>query len=151
MDRGSHARTSHKRLKFKTYLMILVMVIAAPLGNVLLGRGMKHVGAVTLWPVSRLFHTGLTVFTTGSIWLGISSLIVFFISYMLVLSWADYSFVLPASSISYGVVAILSYVILGEKISPLRWGGIAIICLGVFIVSRTSPRTTSSHHAAEAD
>jgi hypothetical protein len=30
---------------------------------------------------------------------------------------------------------------LGEPVSPLRWLGIAIICLGVFVVGQTSPRT----------
>jgi len=123
--------------------MILVMVICGPLGNVLLGKGMKQVGAVTIWPASHLFHDAIRIFGTVPIWLGISSLIVFFIAYMLVLSWADYSFVQPASSLAYAVVALLGYFVLGESVSPLRWVGIAVICLGVFVVSRTTPRTTN--------
>jgi drug/metabolite transporter (DMT)-like permease len=126
----------------KTYLLILVMVIAGPLGNVLLGKGMKHVGELSLWPPTQLLHTGLEVFTSPTIWLGIASLLGFFVAYMLVLSWADYSYVQPASSLAYGVVALLSYFILGERVSPLRWAGIALICLGVFVVGRTNPRTT---------
>lgn len=127
--------------------MIAVMIVAAPLGNVLLGRGMKHAGPLALWPLSQALHTALRVFANGWIWLGIASLLAFFISYMLVLSWADYSFVQPASSLSYGVVALLSWIILGEKISPLRWAGIAIICLGVFVVSHTAPRTSTRRTA----
>ena len=122
--------------------MILVMIVTGPLGNVLLGKGMKHVGVVATWPPHELFHTGLRVFASTSIWLGISSLILFFVSYMLVLSWADYSFVQPASSLAYGVVALLGYWMLGERVSPLRWVGIAVICLGVFVVGQTNPRTT---------
>jgi drug/metabolite transporter (DMT)-like permease len=61
---------------------------------------------------------------------------------MLVLTWADYSYVQPASSVAYAVVALLGYLILGEAISPLRWLGIAVICVGVFVVGRTDPRTT---------
>ncbi len=78
---------------------------------------------------------------TGSISLGVASLLTFFLANMLVLSWADYSFVQPASSIGYGVVALLGYLMLGEPVSPLRWLGIAIICLGVFVVGQTSPRS----------
>jgi uncharacterized membrane protein len=143
------SKAAHKPLRVKTFLMILVMIVTGPLGNVLLGKGMKHVGAVVIWPPSQLLHTALKVFASTSIWLGISSLILFFVSYMLVLSWADYSFVQPASSLAYGVVALLGYLMLGETVSPLRWVGIAIICLGVFVISHTAPRTTSKKTARQ--
>lgn len=133
---------AHRPLHFKTFLMILVMVIAGPVGNVFLSKGMKQVNPVLVWPPSQMLHSALKIFTTIPIWLGIGSLITFFVAYMLVLSWADYSFVQPASSVAYGVVALLGYFMLGERVSPLRWAGIAIICLGVFVVSRTGPRTT---------
>jgi drug/metabolite transporter (DMT)-like permease len=134
--------TSREPLHLKTYLLIAVMVIAGPLGNVLLGKGMKHIGEPAMWPPLQLLHTGLNIFTSASIWLGIGSLTTFFVAYMLVLSWADYSFVQPASSLAYGMVALLGYLMLGERVSPLRWAGVAVICLGVFVVGRTNPRTT---------
>jgi drug/metabolite transporter (DMT)-like permease len=146
---GSESKTTHKPLRLKTFLMILVMIVTGPLGSVLLGQGMKHVGAVVTWPPSQLLHTALRIFATTSIWVGISFQLLFFVSYMLVLSWADYSFVQPASSLAYGMVALLSYLILGETVSPLRWLGIAIICLGVFVTSHTAPRTTSQKIARQ--
>jgi drug/metabolite transporter (DMT)-like permease len=133
---------SHKHLHFKTFVMILIMIIAGPLGNVLLGKGMQGVGTTDITSFSDLLHIVGRVFTSGAVWLGIGSLLAFFVANILVLSWADYSFVQPASSMAYGVVALLSVFVLGESVSPLRWAGIVIICAGVFIVGRTHPRTT---------
>ncbi|HWS95509.1 MAG TPA: hypothetical protein VN620_03410 [Candidatus Methylomirabilis sp.] len=136
---------SHKRLQFKTFVMILIMIIAGPLGNVLLGKGMQSVGTAAIHSAADLVHVIGRVFANPSIWLGVASLLTFFVANILVLSWADYSFVQPASSMAYGVVALLSMFLLGESITLLRWIGIAIICLGVFIVGRTHPRTTAHH------
>jgi drug/metabolite transporter (DMT)-like permease len=133
---------SHKHLHFKTFAMILIMIIAGPLGNVLLGKGMKSVGSTSIASFSDLLHVIGRVFASGAIWLGVASLLTFFVANILVLSWADYSYVQPASSMAYGVVALMSVFILGEAVSPLRWAGIAIICMGVLIVGRTHPRTT---------
>jgi drug/metabolite transporter (DMT)-like permease len=133
---------SHRPLRIKTFAMILIMIIAGPLGNVLLGKGMQSVETTTIASFSGLLHVVARILATGTIWLGIASLLTFFVANILVLSWADYSFVQPASSMAYAVVALLSVFILGEAVTPLRWVGIAIICMGVFIVGRTHPRTT---------
>jgi drug/metabolite transporter (DMT)-like permease len=136
--------TSEKPLQLKTFLLISVMVVAGPLGNALLGKGMKEAGKLTVWPPQTALHTALHIFGNHSIWLGIASLLTFFLANILVLSWADYSYVQPASSMAYGVAALLGYFMLGEPVSPLRWAGIAVICFGVFIVGQTSPRTQES-------
>jgi drug/metabolite transporter (DMT)-like permease len=134
--------TSSAGLHFKTYCMLLIMVVFAPLGNVLLGKGMKTVGSVVSWAPSRLPHIISLVLTSGYIWMGVASLLTFFVAYMLILSWADFSYVQPASSIALLVVALLGYFYLGESISALHWAGIVVICLGVFVVGNTPPRTT---------
>ncbi|HTU32617.1 MAG TPA: hypothetical protein VMF66_02315 [Candidatus Acidoferrum sp.] len=128
------------RLHFKTRVMILMIVIFGPMGNVLLRTGMKAIGPATLWKPAQLFAVGERVFESGMIWLGIASLLTFFISYMLVLTWADYSYVQPASAFAYLTVALLARFVLSEVITPLRWIGIAVICMGVLIVGRTAPR-----------
>jgi uncharacterized membrane protein len=135
-------------LYFKTYLSLLIMVFFGPLGNVLLGKGMKHIGNVAVRNPREIIHTLMLIFSSSTIWLGIASLITFFMAYMLVLSWADYSYVQPASSIAYGVAALLAHFLLKEVISPTRWLGVMIICLGVFFVSSTPPRTVEHSDGA---
>lgn len=134
----------HSRLHLKTYLLIAVMVIAGPIGNLLLAKGMKQVGAVRVWPLSELLPVFLRVFGSGTIWIGILCLIAFISAYMLALSLADYSYVQPAAALGYGVVAILGATLLKESVSPLRWIGIALICAGVGFIRNTPPRTTES-------
>jgi uncharacterized membrane protein len=129
-------------LHFKTYLLIFLMVVFGPLGNVLLGKGMKRIGTVSIGTTAGVFDLLSRVLTSGTIWLGIGSLVTFFVAYMLVLTWADYSYVQPASSVAYGMVALLSHFMLREVVTPTRWLGVLIICVGVLVVGHTPPRTT---------
>ena len=137
--------THTEAFRIKTAFFILIIVIFAPLGNVLLSKGMKPIGMPAHWSGAGLVHMLSQILTSPYIWLGIFSLLVFFVAHMLVLNWADYSYVQPASSVSYLSLVAFSYLLLGEKVSALRFMGIAIICGGVLIVGRTHPRTTGAH------
>lgn len=140
-NKGNYV-TRTRRLHLKTMPLILVSIILGPLGNVFLGKGMKGVGSVTSARIIDISPIATRVLTSGYIWLGIGCLMGFFVAHMLLLTWADYSYVQPATSLSYLSIAILSYLVLGEMISPLRWLGVIIICVGVIIVGRTSPSST---------
>ena len=129
-------------LPLKVYVLIVFMVILGPLGNVLLGKGMKRIGAATAWNGAELLGIFSQLARSGVIWLGVACLLAFFAAYMLVLSWADYSYVQPASAMAYGIVALLGHFLLGEAVTPLRWAGVLIICAGVLVVGHTPPRTT---------
>ena len=130
------------RLHLKTSILIFFVIMFGSLGNISLSKGMKHVGTFSSWRPSDVMPFLARALESGMVWLGILLLILFFVAYTLVLSWADYSFVQPASSIGYGVVAVLGYFLLGEAVTSTRWIGVAVICLGVFLVSQTPPRTT---------
>jgi multidrug transporter EmrE-like cation transporter len=132
----------HTRLHFKAYILIAVMVIAGPIGNLLIAKAMKNVGEIRYWPPSELLPVFLKVFGSPTIWLGIASLITFIVAFMLALSVADYSYVQPAAAIGYLVIAVLGVVVLHEHVSPLHWAGIIVICLGVSFIRGTNPRTT---------
>lgn len=142
-------------LRTKTYVLIALMVCFGSTGDVLLGKGMKETGALDGWSPGQLAHFFLHAIMNPTVWLGISSLLLFFLSYMIVLSWADFSYVLPASAAGYAVVPLLGHLFLGEFVSPLRWSGVAFICLGVALVGNTPPNTraparVAAHPAGEA-
>jgi drug/metabolite transporter (DMT)-like permease len=119
-------------MTFRRYLVLAVVAVTAPLGDTLLSLGMKRVGPVSLDHLSSLVYA----IATPQILLGIALLICFFASYLASLSWADLTFVLPATSIGNVIVALLAKVWLNEQISPGRWIGIFLITAGVGFVTQ---------------
>ncbi len=75
---ATHHSNAHSGRHFKTYFLILLVIIFSPLGNVLLSTGMKQVGPMTFHSASQFFGVFAQVFTSGAIWLGIASLFVVF-------------------------------------------------------------------------
>jgi uncharacterized membrane protein len=132
---------SDRRLRIKTLVMVLAMVVCANAGDLLLKRGMSQNGAVELTS-SGLSHAFRLTVTNGTIWLGIFFLTGFMLSYMTVLSWADYSYVMPAGAFGYALLTLMAVIFLHESVSPRRWLGVALICVGVLLVGQTKPRTT---------
>ncbi|HEY6266177.1 MAG TPA: EamA family transporter [Candidatus Acidoferrum sp.] len=121
--------------------MVLAMVVCANAGDLMLKRGMSQNGAVVLTAAGLAHAFRLTV-TNGTIWIGIFFLTGFMVSYMTVLSWADYSYVMPAGAFGYALLTLLAVVFLHESVSPRRWVGVVLICIGVLLVGQTKPRTT---------
>lgn len=132
---------SESRLRVKTLVMVLAMVVCANVGDLLLKHGMAQIGAVELTAhgISQAFRQTVT---SATIWLAIFFLVGFMVSYMTVLSWADYSYVMPAGAFGYAVLTFLAVVFLHESVSPRRWVGVVLICVGVLLVGKTKPRTT---------
>lgn len=134
---------SHEhRLRFKTLVMVLLMVVCANTGDLMLARGMKQIGNVTI-SVPGLQHALWMTIQNASIWIGICFLIGFTLCYMTAVSWADYSFVMPAGAFGYAIQTMLAIVVLHEAVSPKRWVGVTLICAGVLLVGQTKPNTTN--------
>lgn len=130
-----------KSRRGKTFIMLAFMVTFGSSGDVLLSQGMKKLGELHSWaPGTAIAYLG-RAFESGTLWLAISLLMLFLVSYMLVLSWADFSYVSPASAIGYALVALMGYFFLGEHVPTTRWIGVSLICVGVFVVGGTHPST----------
>src|SRR5208283_950845 len=116
----------------RQYLILSLVAISAPLGDSCLSRGMAAMPPITL------AHPGTLVAAVFTPWvaLGIALLIGFFASYLTALSWADLTFVLPATAFGNVIVAMFARFWLHEAISLERWAGIALITLGVGFVAQ---------------
>ena len=115
----------------RQYLILGVVAVSAPLGDSCLKRGMAALPPITL------AHPGALIAAVFTPWvaLGIALLIGFFASYLTALSWADLTFVLPATAFGYVIIALLARFWLHEPISIQRWVGIILITVGVGFVA----------------
>ena len=129
-----------------TALVIVVVVLSNAAGDVFLTRGMKQVGDVSV-AIRRgeLRATIRRIACNGNIIFGIACLAVSFFSFLAVLSWANLSFVVPATAIVYVVTVLGARFFLGEKVDRLRWGGTLMICFGVALVCLPPDMSVSLH------
>jgi drug/metabolite transporter (DMT)-like permease len=71
---------------------------------------------------------------------GITLLILWMLSRMALLSWADLSYVLPVTALGYVANALLGRFFLSEQISPQRWAGTLLIVAGTTLVGWGNPQ-----------
>ena len=122
---------AHHKLLPRQYLILGLVALCAPLGDTCLSRGMTQLPPITVaHPLSLIS----AVFTPW-IAIGIALLIGFFASYLTALSWADLTFVLPATAFGNVIVALFARFWLHEAISLERWAGIVLITVGVGFVA----------------
>ncbi|HXA49476.1 MAG TPA: hypothetical protein VNV86_04190 [Candidatus Acidoferrum sp.] len=116
------------RLRVKTWLFTVIVVLSNAFGDFFMKRGIPESAGLStpLEYVAVLFHPWVAA--------GVVLLILWQLSRMALLSWADLSYVLPVTSIGYVIVALIGKVLLNEAISPQRWAGILLIMAGVAMV-----------------
>ena len=133
-------------MTFRKYLVLAGITLFSTAGDSLLARGMKDLGGVSLHHLSSLLFAVLHPTVTA----GILLLLAFFTCYMSALSWADLTYVLPATALSYVLVAFVGHFRLHEEISPARWLGIALIVAGMgFVTSGPSITTRRERHSMQ--
>jgi drug/metabolite transporter (DMT)-like permease len=118
-------------MNFRKYLVLAGVTVFAVAGDSMLSHGMKQVGSISI------HHLASVLFAVLNPWvaLGILFLLGFFATYTNALSWADLTYVMPATALGYVLLALVARFVLHEHISPLRWIGILLITAGVGFVA----------------
>jgi drug/metabolite transporter (DMT)-like permease len=134
----------------KTAAVLITAIVAQAFGDVCLTKGMKAITALDTsstgfsQSISQVSHIAFQAIQSPMVWAGTLLLIVFFMLFSAALSWADLSFVLPATAFGYVLNVAAGYYFLGESVSNTRWAGAVIITLGVLFVSRSGQRTVET-------
>jgi uncharacterized membrane protein len=132
-----------RAVDLKTKLLTLFVVATNVLGNVSMSWGMKHQNAeLGLSPLAYI-----RLIFSPWVLLGTMLLILWLLSRMTLLGWADLSYVLPVTAIGYVLTALLGKYFLGEAISYQGWAGTLFIVAGIILVGLTEANTTRSDHS----
>jgi drug/metabolite transporter (DMT)-like permease len=123
-------------LRAKTRLFAVLTILTNVAGNSALTKGMQQLGDIGNSPlalIAALFHPWVAI--------GVALLIVWTLTQMALLSWADLSYVLPVTATSYVLAAFAGCWLLGEDVSAARWIGILLVSAGVMLVGQTKANT----------
>ena len=125
-------------MTLRKYFVLLGVAVFGAIGDSLLSRGMKSFGEVSPQHITHI----LAAVVNPWVFVGIFFLLAFMGSYLTALSWADLTYVLPATAFGYVFIVLIARFLLHEQVSPMRWLGVFLISAGVAFAA-TGP--ASSH------
>jgi drug/metabolite transporter (DMT)-like permease len=131
------------RLRLKTWIFTAIVVLSNAFGDFFMKRGMPDSARLNspLDYIRMLFHPWVA--------LGVVLLVLWQLSRMALLSWADLSYVVPVTAVGYVLVALIGKALLQEDITARRWVGILLIMAGVALVGGTAHSTLPDRAAQE--
>lgn len=118
-----------------TGLLIGLVVLGGSAGDVFITKGMKQLGEISTLNAKQLLIIFGRAVTNRYFLVGVCFMAVSYFSFLGALRLADLSLVLPATSISFVITTIGARLFLKEVISPMRWAGILLVCIGVALIS----------------
>ncbi len=125
----------------KTAVVSAVVVATNVIANYALNRGLREVGVVESWsPVPYI-----QAFSKPWVAVGVIFMVAWLVTRLSLLSWADLTYVLPVTSFSYVLSAVVGVVYAHERVSNLSWAGIFLITIGILLVLLTYPKTTNGN------
>src|SRR6185312_9891008 len=134
----AHPSMVGHRTRMQTLLLSVTVIVLNGLGNLSLTWGLRHaVDPLGLHPL-RYLRAMIDPFVA----IGIALLILWLLTRMALMSWADLTFVLPVTSIGYVLSAVLGCVFLQEVVSIERWAGTFLIFIGAMLVGVTTHHRT---------
>lgn len=122
----------------KTAVLIAAVVVADSAGDLFLTKGMREVGDMKSFSpreILRIFWRGLQ---NKYVMVSLLLMAVHLLGFLLLLSWADLSFVFPATALVYVISTLAAKFALGEHVNGYRWAGTILVCMGVALISVAS-------------
>ncbi len=118
----------------RTFVFLAMVVLSGTGGDIAMTHGMKRMGEVKDFSPRAILGVLGRALRLGWFWLGIALMALAFFSLLALLTWADVSFVVPATALNYVVGGLGAKILLGERLGRMRWAGILLVTLGVAVI-----------------
>ena len=89
------------------------------------------------FPADQFLQKIIPMFLNPFVFSGIACFGLSAVTWLVVLSRLELSYVYPLVSVAYIMVAIASWILFKENVTLIRWLGILVIVMGVFLISRS--------------
>jgi drug/metabolite transporter (DMT)-like permease len=115
-------------------LFYLLIIGAGTGGELCVTRAMKTVGEVKDFRPVAVMGVILRALRVSWMWIGVTLMGIAFFSLLVMLSRENVSLVVPVTALSYAAGALGGKFFLGERVTPRRWAGVVLVCIGVTVV-----------------
>lgn len=125
----------------RVVIAMTIAAAAAAFGQIFVRQGMQQVGSLEQYaPLALMSYFGQAL-SNPYVIIGTALNAVFYVLFLASLSWTDVTVVLPMTALEFGMAAILAVMILKEVVPTLRWAGIALVILGVILITMAGHET----------
>jgi drug/metabolite transporter (DMT)-like permease len=114
------------------FLQIGISVVLAAAAQLFLKLGTTQETSASLFNLAAL--------SSPWVWLGILCMLLSLVSWLYALRSVPLLIAFNLAAATHVIVPIASWLLLGERIPPVRWLGILIVTLGVFVIARPLSR-----------
>ncbi len=119
----------------KIAMLVLLLVLANATGEVLIAKSMRQLGEISTLRISELVKIAWRVLTNKFFVVGFVLIVLNFVVFLVLLSSADLSLVIPATSLGFVIKTFAAKIFLKEKLSRERLIGTLLVCVGVALIS----------------
>jgi drug/metabolite transporter (DMT)-like permease len=132
----------------KFLIILLIGLTFESIGVVMLKKGMEKIGDVKQVSVSEVLRIVKAGATNGSILLGVFFEALFFAILLILMSRSDISLLWPLTGLSFVFATIAAIIFLGEKVTPMRWAGVALVVAGAVLIGYSEKANERAKAAA---
>lgn len=116
------------------FSLFFLVMLAGTAGELCMARAMRSLGEVKDFRPFALLRVALQALRLSWTWIGLGLMTLAFFSLLGVLAIENVSFVVPVTALSYAVGTLGGRMFLHERVTPTRWAGVLLVCIGVTLV-----------------